>query len=195
MKEDAKKKLLLAAGIIALCYAVITLAMDIYLMVSIGDPNGSVYQIISAVTGANEWYIVDAYGIAIKEVMIIMVVSLSIQFLLNLLAGIYLVKISTDKKFDLSKASNMLITLTILSFFLSGTVVFILLLITVLKKTERKNLLLDEKCGTISNSIESKENLTTAEKLVDDVKKIKELRDRGVISEEEFQALLKKILL
>ena len=187
-----KRWLLLASGIAFIATAVIYL---ILLLIVAPEINSTILPAVE--TQINDLVVAGELAVEdmsatmdyIKELIFTLVGALAVISVVDVLLGVLLIKRSkADDKTILNK-KGLVITAMILSFFTAGLLIAILLIVELNTSVE---------AASIDNTFvgaksETDEVQEINSKYEAKIRKLQALRDKGDITKEEYQTLLKKI--
>lgn len=192
-----KRGLILASGIVFIVSAVIYALMILFIACSIESTIMPIIELdidemvlIGELTEANANEILDIAKLLIVAIM----VMLAIIAIVNVVMGVLLIRHSKSEDKAVLEKKGLIITSLVVSFFTSGLLVVILLIIAL-------NTRVDESVGenvyttnsTSSVSVGDMEQRQVNEKYEAKIRRLQALRDKGAISKEEYAILLKQI--
>lgn len=187
--SKSKKTLILVSAILSLSIALLSLIALAFIATSSKEIIRVIYESLASDDGVELWVAVESYQKIVESLFVFLTIVLGLSSAANIFVGTSLL-VSLKKASSMDSIRGIVITCTILSFLLGGSILIaILLLITLMS---------EEKEETPAEVLE-KETVASAlneqNKIIESVKKIKELKDSGAITEEEYKAMLKQILL
>lgn len=184
-----KKTLILVSAILSLCVALISVLMLVVIATGSKEIIRIIYESLALEDGVELWVAVESYQKVVEGIFVFFTIILGLSSAANIFVGTSLL-ISLKKASSMDSIRGMVLACTIISFLLGGSIVIAILLLVALMS--------DSKTKTPTEEIEEsgvKSALSEQDKIIERVKKIKELKDSGAITEDEYKAMLKQILL
>ena len=125
-----------------------------------------------------------------------MVVLLAVMAIVDLVLGILLIKHSKASDKILLEKRVLVITSIIVAFFTAGSIISILLIVAMSVKVETIETQTDSNVvnnTATSTTIDNMDQTQINEKYESKIRRLQDLRDKGAITKEEYQKLLKQI--
>ena len=185
-----KRALLLASGIIFVIIAVL------YAMIALAAmPN--IDTVIMPIVKAelDELVLIGEIELtentleSIKSVINIMLIFMVVIAIVDMIIGVMLIRRSKESDKVILEKKNLVITAIVVSLFTSGLITTILLICALYKPVETSC----AEAVMTNSTVENIEQKQVNDKYETKIRRLQDLRDKGAITKEEYQKLLKQI--
>ena len=185
-----KRALLLASGIIfviiAVLYAMIALAampnIDTVIMPIVKAELDELVLI-------GEIELTDNTLESIKSVINVALIFMVVIAIVDMIIGVMLIRRSKESDKVILEKKNLVITAIVVSLFTSGLITTILLICALYKPVETSR----AEAVMTKSTVENIEQKQVNDKYETKIRRLQDLRDKGAITKEEYQKLLKQI--
>ena len=185
-----KRALLLASGIIfviiAVLYAMIALAampnIDTVIMPIVKAELDELVLI-------GEIELTDNTLESIKSVINVALIFMVVIAIVDMIIGVMLIRRSKESDKVILEKKNLVITAIVVSLFTSGLITTILLICALYKPVETSR----AEAVMTNSTVENIEQKQVNDKYETKIRRLQDLRDKGAITKEEYQKLLKQI--
>ena len=185
-----KRALLLASGIIFVIIAVL------YAMIALAAmPN--IDTVIMPIVKAelDELVLIGEIELtentleSIKSVINVVLIFMVVIAIVDMIIGVMLIRRSKESDKVILEKKNLVITAIVVSLFTSGLITTILLICVLYKPVETSR----AETVMTNSTVENIEQKQVNDKYETKIRRLQDLRDKGAITKEEYQKLLKQI--